>query len=290
MNPFAWPGSEFLAFYIVLTALVGGFVVLVRRQLGPTGMPSKRLTDPYSIALVRGGIAEAIRVGVMSLTRRNYLSCIGRNAQVTDVAATVKIDAEQAILHACQLPIPGYDLLSNVRVAHSFQARVAQLEDAGLIPDANLRTLQVTLVVVGALILGLTGAIKIISALLHGHHNVVFLMFSVGLAAVVMWWCFMSIPQTTPRGHQLLAEMRSLFHSLRGHPVAGRPDEALFLAAIYGASALPVADQRVMRDTFEPPQQLQSSGSSCGTSSTSSCGSSGGSSCGGGGCGGCGSS
>lgn len=290
MNPFTLSGPDFLVEYVVILAAVTIGILVTRRRLGADGLPTKKLTDPYAIALVRGGRSEAIRIGVMGLVRRGLMTQAGRALQaVTGASGQVRDPAEKALLEACVHPREGHTLLDSRLLEVGFLQRVLLLEEAELVPDAALRGRHRWLVFGAAGILGFLGIGKVLYAVSHGHSNVVVLVFFIMATVGLFHWLYQTIPIATPRGRLLLTELRSLFGSLRGHSVAGRQDEALFLAAIFGVTALPAADQGVIRRAFEPRPPPADSSSSCGASSSSSCGSSSGSSCGGGGCGGCGS-
>lgn len=294
MNPFTLSGLDFLLVYSSSLAVIVVAIIVIRRRLGAMGLPSKKLTDPYAIALVRGGRSEAIRIGVMSLVRRGLMTQVGRTLQavtVTGASEQVRDPAEKALLEACVHPREGHTLLDSRVLEVGFRPRVLQLEEAELVPDAAHREQQRWLVFGGAGMLGVLSIGKVLYAVFHGHSNVIGLIILVVVTIALLHWLYRSIPIATPRGRLLLAELRALFGSLRGHVVAGRQDEALFLAAVFGATALPTADQGVMRRAFEPRPQSADSSSSCGATSSSSCGSGSGSgsSCGGGGCGGCGS-
>lgn len=81
MNPLTWSGPRFLIFYVLFGGAVAALVPLVRHRLGADGLPAKRLTGPYAIALIRAGHSEAIRIAVMSLARRGWLRISGRCLQ-----------------------------------------------------------------------------------------------------------------------------------------------------------------------------------------------------------------
>jgi hypothetical protein len=94
-------------------------------------------------------------------------------------------------------------------------------------------------------------------------------------------------PRQTGRGKALLADLGSLFKSLKdraaGFQPGSNPAELALLAAVFGVTALPVDAFPYSKTLF--PQPSAGSGDSGGSSCGSSCGGGG---CGGG-CGGCGS-
>ena len=77
MNPFAWSGPEFLGFYLVLSIVVVGACFLRTRVLSGrrSAPPLTRLTsDPYGIAVLRGGAEEAVRMAIFNLVDRGILT------------------------------------------------------------------------------------------------------------------------------------------------------------------------------------------------------------------------
>lgn len=287
MNPFGLAGPEFLGFYAAVSVAVLLTVLIVRHGLGPAGRPQRRLTDPYDIALLRGGPAEAIRVAVLALVERKLLTRSGTSLEsVKGAPAQVTDPAEQAVIRACVLSIEGWKLLTNRTALAGFEPRQRELKAQGLAPNAALTLKQGGVAFAGLVLLGAIGGIKLAIATSAGHTNVSFLFFVTIFAVGVMGVITARRIWATPRGQIALGDLRDLFGALRGHPVSNRPDETLFLAAVFGISALPAAERAVMRNTFQPPPGKSSGcGSSGSCSSGSSCGGGGG----GGGCGGCGS-
>jgi uncharacterized protein (TIGR04222 family) len=294
MNPFGLAGPGFLGFYCLFAALVLGLAIIVRHRLGPAGRSQRRLTDPYAIALLRDGPAEAIRVAVLALVERKLLRRTGTRLESSAGAAgQVQDAAEQAIVSACRTPIEGWRLLTDHMACAGLEPRQRELRALGLAPTASLHLKHLVVALAGLGLLAAVGGAKILIALADGRHNVVVLVVATVVAAVVMGTLAAQRLWSTPRGHALLRELRELFGALRSHAVARRHDETVFLAAVFGISALPASEQALMRTTFKAPQESSSS-SNCGSSSScsssgGSSGGSGGSSCGGGGCGGCGS-
>jgi uncharacterized protein (TIGR04222 family) len=294
MNPFALPGPDFLEFIGALSLLVVLAILALRQLLGPGGRPQRRVTDPYAIALLRGGTPEAIRVGAMNLVRRELLLCSGRSLRAAAGALDqVRDEAERGLVMACLSPIEGWRLLGSPSARSGFANRLHELEVQGLAPDAGLRQTFRLLAVAGILVVGFFGLGKLLMALSSGHARVFFLPILLIAVAAVLLWLFARLPTAAPRGRTLLGELQALLGSLRSHAVAGKPEEALFLSAVFGAAALSASDQAVMQGAFRPQPNTSISSSGCSSGSGSGCGSggsggSGGGGCGGGGCGGCG--
>jgi uncharacterized protein (TIGR04222 family) len=157
----------------------------------------------------------------------------------------------------------------------------AELVQSGLMPTGSAKTGRAQRLVLVLAILWGIAFIKISLALERGRQNIEFLVvlaivFGLGAYAITH-------PRQTGRGKALLADLKSLFSSLKNRsarfPAGSNPNELALLAAVFGVKALP-------KDVFPYAQALYPQGSS---SSGGSCGSScGGGGCGGG-CGGCGS-
>src|SRR5262244_3636151 len=79
MNPFDLSGPAFLAFYSVV-AIILVLALKLAIDAGEGGVPpSLPLGDPYQIAWLRGGTAEAARIAVLALTDRRLLAVFGDN-------------------------------------------------------------------------------------------------------------------------------------------------------------------------------------------------------------------
>jgi uncharacterized protein (TIGR04222 family) len=286
MNPFDLHGGAFLLFYLTLIAVVWMVVVYLRRTLGPAGLPAKRLTEPYIIALLRGGTNEATYLATLSLIRRGLLQCNGRYLKAVDGAADqVSEPVELAILANCVHLVEGHLLLTSFRVKNAWRERRQQLKMLQLIPDAGLSTRHRAIALGGMAVLLLVAGIKLGIALSTGHSNVGFLLVLGLISGITGIVQAIKLPTITPSGREVLAELQTLFSPLRSHPVSNRSEEAMFLGAVFGITALPYSERNLMTGAFAPPPQTSGSGDG---SSGSGCGSSGGSSCGGCGGGGCG--
>jgi uncharacterized protein (TIGR04222 family) len=291
MNPLELPGGQFLLFYASSAAVTAFAVWGLRLMVGPAGRPSQRLSDPYAIALLRAGPAEAIRVAATSLVARGLLK---RSAAgfTSDQAAEEQFTdpLERTLVRQCSGTSPGWRLLENTMVRSSLAPRQRELEALGLIPDQGQRIQLALIGWAGVAAMAGIAVGKILTAVAHGHSNVEGLIVLSILAVALMVVIAAHPPHATPRGRTVLSELGALFGALRSHRVSQRAEETVFLAALFGATVLPSGDQAAMKRTFTKPQ-TQGSSSGC---SSSGCGSGGGGGgcgggCGGGGCGGCGS-
>jgi uncharacterized protein (TIGR04222 family) len=289
MNPFDLPGPQFLAFYGVLATVTILVVALATRKAEGGAPPRVNLSDPYSIAYLRGGKNEALRIATVSLIDRGLLTYQEGERLVTtpDVAPDLAQRAiERALLGKFKTPDSATAIFTDSRLEYACADYMRSLSHLGLLPspddrDARHRRFLMALFV----LLGVAG-IKLILAFMRGRSNVGFLLVMTGVAVVVAYK--VTHPSRTTRGSAFLADLRTMFAGLKDRRLSilpgGATGEAALLAAVYGLSMLP-AEVFPYVQTLYPKAASSSGGSSCGTSCGSSCG--GGD---GGGCGGCGSS
>ena len=274
MNPLDLPGPAFLLFYVVCA---GGACIAVHRsnRASEPDVPTGTVpTDPLSIAYLRGGVSEVIRVTALALLERGVLALGPADtlrviARGPDLPTSV---VDGALCHA--VTASGGDasaLFSDQRLAAIIaeQAR-PRLERAGLVPDAvgrERRKHRALTAMAGILTLA---AVKVAVALHRGHDNVLFLVMAAGAFAVTLW--ALTGRSTTRAGDRALAYLRHTFEPVRAraqgraHPPV---EDLAVVAAVFGLSAVPdVPYARV--GALQPRQAADGSG------------------CGGGGCGGCG--
>jgi len=165
--------------------------------------------------------------------------------------------------------------------ATSYESR---LQGHGLVPDASVERRRVLFLAVALFALVFVGGAKLWIALAAGRSNVIFLIILMVVAAIAA--IKLANPYRTSLGNAYLASVRRLFSRLRDRATTIRPGggsrDLLWLTALFGAGAVPVATFPFIRDFW--PKQGSDGGSSCGSS-----GGGGGCGGGGGGCGGCGS-
>jgi uncharacterized protein (TIGR04222 family) len=285
MNPFDLPGPQFLVFYAVLgIVVVVAFRWALRRAEGGE-LPELPLNDPYQIAFLRGGTAEAARIAVMSLIDRGLLEVTGNELErrrATGFASFQPI--ERAILERYAHPAPATAVLSDASVAAACETYHTQLAELRLLPDAAAKARRWSWVVVAAAILLGVGAVKIVVALGRGRTNVEFLVILMVVGLVLLGGAVMR--RRTGLGDAMLADLNRLFRALRGRAASiargSMTSDAMLLAAVFGLSALPVSAFPEVRRVY-----AQAASGGGGDGGGSSCGS--GCGGGGGGCGGCGS-
>lgn len=287
MNPFDLRGPQFLLLYAVVGCLVLAALALTRilRERGPSKL---RLTDPYLIGCLRGGVPEALRLVVVSLVDRGLLERTGTLlTSRVGAAARVVHPLERAVLERFERSGEASTVFGDPGLAAAAEPLRETLERHGLLPSASVRfERRGRLLLALAVLVGFAG-VKVMIGLGRGHTNVVFLIM---LAALFCLLAFgVGLRARTVRGEMALADLRTLFERHRGSAArlqADARDEALLVAAVFGLAVLP-APWAYAQEFF--PRAASSSGSSSCGSSSSSCGSScGGGGCGGG-CGGCGS-
>lgn len=283
MNPFDLRGPDFLVFYVVFAAAAIALVRFLRVRLEGSADHSDRIADPYAIARLRGGAAEAARTAAVSLTRRGLMvESSGSLVAVGDAHDRASDPLERAVL------LRGSKSLANPSDIRAFEAalapRVADLERRRLVPSADERSRRIWLAAaLAGLLLGVAGA-KVAIALGRGRTNVEFLLalatLSTGIGVAIVHGRL-----RTPLGNRTLEHLRSLLGGLRTRAKVYAkgldPSELALLVAVYGLSGVP-SEAHPVRQTLLFPSRPDSRWS------TSGCGSSGGDGCGGGGGGGCG--
>ena len=289
MNPFDLRGPEFLVFY----AVFGVLVYLAARWLIRSGEPGSvaqdwHLEDPYEIAYLRAGAAEALRVATVALIDRGLLKAEGDRVVAVDGAADlVRRPIEREIVEYFRRPTEAagmFETLPNREACAGYRDRLAGR--GFLIGEASrARRLAITAGAVGAL--AGVSAIKIVVALGRGRHNVLFLVGLTALFAILV--ATLGAARRTGAGDALVGTLRSRFASLKARAAQLRPggltNETSYLMAAYGLAVLPAADYPYARTLF-PKAAASDSSSFSGGCGSSGCGGGGGG-CGGG-CGGCG--
>jgi uncharacterized protein (TIGR04222 family) len=285
MSPFDLPGPMFLVFYLFCGGLALIGVTMLQNFNEPRENLRVNLSDPYLIAFLRGGRSEAIRVATVSLIDRAFLKASGSTVVTLNVnaAESVRAPIEGELLLVCKTAQEARTLHANAIFADTFRGYETELVRLGLMPDAPAKTLRAQVFVLFAAVMWGLGIIKILVALERGRRNIEFLV----ILMIVFAYAGYKIthPRQTGRGKALLADLSSLFRSLKDRAASflpgSNPSELALLTAVFGIAALPA-------DLFPHAKTLYPAPSSSSGDSGSSCGSSCGGGCGGG-CGGCGS-
>jgi len=284
MNPFELAGPQFLLFYLVFGFVLIGSVVVLRRSFELDSGMKVQVTDPYAIAFLRGGAAEAMRLASTGLIDRRLLAMDEEEKlKVSDRAAPklVSDPLESAILEHFRTKNDIKSMFTAAAVQEQCARIKAGLEERGLMPNGMAKVRNILICFAAIAILWFTALIKIDMALTR-HHPFGFLIILVIVFTIVML-VLMGYKRTV-RGEHFVVDMKNLFEPLRkrsANLVARNSNtDALLMGAVFGVTALPEGPYPYVKKLFQKPD---SSSSGCGSSSSSSCGSS---SCGGGGCGG----
>jgi uncharacterized protein (TIGR04222 family) len=289
MSPFDLPGPEFLVFYLVCGAAVL-FGLRLWRNAAESGEAIRaNLSDPYSIAFLRGGRNEMLRVATVSLIDRKLLRISGTqvSAVTFDAPSGVRSPLERQILGFFSTPREAHAAFAG----HAFDGIAAQYESSlaeiGALPDGSMKNARMIRLALALVILWTVAFVKIAVALTRGRSNIQILVVLALLFALAAYR--ISNPRITGKGQVLLRDLQTMFGSLQDRVSTLRPgsnpNELVLLGAVFGIAAIPIGMFPHAKTLY--PRAVSSTGGSDG-SSCGSCGSSCGSSCGGGGGGGCG--
>jgi uncharacterized protein (TIGR04222 family) len=296
MNPFNFSGPAFLFFFLIFIGVVNIALRMWQRHIEANGpMPKLDLSDPYRVAYLRGGAAEALKVAAFALIDRGLLNVNTTNDQLTSVPNAeelVRRPIEKSVLALFRKPTDVTRLFENAELNPACKQYLQELTESRLLYGSGPQPHRFSSVLAASGAIGGVAGIKLLLAIQRGKSNIIFLLI---LAAVGIFFAWASmISRRSGLGLRFLKDQRTLFGRLQKQakyikPGGGSAD-AVILAALFGLTALPAEAFPFVKKLF-PQQSNTDSGSSCGSSggSSSSC-SSGGSGCGGGGgCCGCGS-
>ena len=302
MNPFDFSGPSFLLFYLLVgvTGAVVVYMAIRSSESQKKSFPEEFRTDPYSIAYLRSGSAEALRIATVSLMDRGLLRSKG-NGNVararTDAASFVKRPIEKAVLDFFNTERVGYTIASSTidkKLVSCCNDYESKLKDAGLICNDAIKRTKVRFVLPYMVIMVSLSIIKTFIALNRGHFNLYFLI----ILTIVFYVAAdrMLNARLTASGKDLLSKLRSKFTFLKARAETlhsgGETNDLSFIAAVYGLSVIPALEFPYIKDVFPRAATASTSSSSGGCGGGCSGGSSGGGSdsggggCGGGGCGG----
>jgi len=285
VNPFDWPGPQFLAFYFMFGV---GLLLLMRQrrhQREDGEIPKVDVSDPYLIAALRGGEEEALRVAAVHLYQRDLLAMDGDKVKLAEHASPVGFShpVEKAVARYFQSGGSTAGLLKDAAARGSVGPYLERFKQLKLLPDRNIQRSRTRDLLYTCLVLWTVAGVKIAVAMARGRSNTGFLVTLAvvfALAGVVV-----THPRLTSIGSALVKDLRTLFAQLKHRPsgkLEAAPSELALLAAVFGLSAVPAIAFPDLHRLF-PRAASSGSSSSCG----SGCGSSCGGGCGGG-CGGCG--
>jgi uncharacterized protein (TIGR04222 family) len=280
------PGKEFLLLYAITAVLVYVLVSLsiARRERRTTPEDSRQIRDPYSIAYLRGGARELLKVVALSLTLRGRLKLEDNELHTVESADPAPADVlpiEQAVLRACAEPAGSEEILRSAKAATAEYK--SELKRRHLLAGREVYVARTVAVLLATAALVALAAAKIVAALAAGHENIEFLLV---LAFVAVFFLARRVPaRLTQAGKDVLKNVRGLFGGLkqqRGQLPDSAVGEATLLAAVFGMYSLPggLKEWNTLwrSEGGEGPDADGDSGSDSGGGDSSGCGG-----CGGGG-------
>ncbi len=288
MNPFQLTGFSFLGFYLLLGIAVNlGLRAWIRHRESADARPQQNLTDPYSIAYLRAGKNEALRVATVALLDRGLLLAEGDTLETRDCDAIgmAQRPIEKAILKRYATPGLAHEIFRDSAAENACMSYEKVLTNQRMLADRHVYSKRFLPVAIAISVLVAVTWTKISIAFSQGRHNVVFLIFLTIALAIFLLSVWNK--RRTGLGDAMLTDLRTLFARLKGRSMSlragGQTNEAALLAAVFGLAALPAANFPFTKKLY---RSKTNSGSSCGSASSCSSGSSCGGGCGGGGCGG----
>lgn len=292
MNPFNFSGPAFLFFFAIFICIVNFALRMWQRRIEANApMPKLDLSDPYRIAYLRGGAAEALKVTAFALIDRGLLRVDTIKDQLTsepNAEELVRRPIEKSVLVLFRKPTDATKLFENAELNPACKQYLQELTDARLLYGGGPQPHRFASVLAASGAIGAVAGIKLLLAIQRGKSNIMFLLILTAVGIAFAWASMIS--RRSGLGRRFLKDQRTLFGRLQKQaqfikPGGGSAD-AVILAALFGLTALPANAFPFVKKLFPQPSNGDS-GSSCGSSSSDGGGSSG---CGGGGgCGGCGS-
>lgn len=245
MNPFEMSVTAFLALYVPFGAAVCAAMYWVSRRSEPALQVGQVPTDPCTVACLRHGPAEAVRVAALALLERGALELTAednlaprREVQLPPPTSPVEFVVYE---HFSQ----GGDAKSMFKDKH-LEALVCghtepSLELARLIPDEPLRDARrhhlycALYALVGLAALGLPAALAS-----HDPDPGQALIVATGMYCRIAYAIHQR--RRTPAGDRALRYLEQTFESTRSRmqeSARPRPDDVAVVAAVFGLTALP---------------------------------------------------
>lgn len=297
MFPFTLDGPAFLAFY---AALAAGVLVSLGLYLRGRGgavdaaalMPALS-ADPYRIACLRSGPAEAVRVALVAAVDRGWVQA-GDDETVAITAAgrsaQSPVPLERAVLQVLRAGAkPADAVLGDAGVQRAAAEIESALARQGLLLGPAERSARGRARGLALLLLLGVAAARVVQTLLAGRSNLVFLLLITGVALVVA--AALGRGRLTAAGRRALSSLKTLLGEVKRRAPGLKPGTAsrdvALAAALFGLAVLPAAAFGFAHRMAPPPGSTGSSdtgGSDGGSSSND--GGGGDSGCGGSGCGG----
>ena len=304
-------GPEFLIFYSLLLAVVGGGAVLLRELMRPPWGRGDADTEkaalslrPEEVGYLAGGEEQALQSAIAALAQRDLLAVDSSKGTLTlKGAPPADVDTLERRLCAVfgkdprtirSLTLDAKPLLAPVR------ARLIRLGLLLTDGDRSVARLLPAVLVGGVALLGFAK----IAIGISRHRPVTFLVILVGIAVFAMVQLYRNAPERSRRGDRVLERLRGsstgLELTVKSKPDRLAPLDLALAVGMFGPAVMSAGPLSALGMTLAPAPVTKKSwrfsgGWSADSGGISSCSSScGGGSCGGGcgggGCGGCGGS
>jgi uncharacterized protein (TIGR04222 family) len=293
-------GSDFLVLYgcvITITFFVSARLVQPTKNQALPLIPTA--PDPYEIAYLHSEARGVVKVAVIDLIQQSYLeiteNSIKQAKNHPDLSNLTPIQREAFDWFSTpRTPITTVSLLTEHIQPHCTVYQ-QQLQNEQLLNSEQIKAKKWQIALIGTLIIVGLGSFKLIVALIHGRHNVGYLIL-MGILSLYFLWSICKVAQRrTCLGEAYLKQLKETFFQLKQRVktvVASEVDYNL-VVALFGFDALAGTHYDYFQKILSPvittrTSSTSDSGGGCGggCSSGSSCGGGCGGGCGG--CGGCG--
>lgn len=217
-------GPTFLLLYgaLATTAIVG--VRWYNRSRDPRANeplpPVPSPADPYELAYLRGGTAEATRLAVYDLRQRGLLETPtpGSAPSANYVVAALNADQQpglpplgRLLLRICVTPHHPRRLLhgeSAMRMEEGCLHWRRRHEDNGFLESSAHRSQKWFLLLGVGLLLVIMSVVRIQTSIAHGHYNIIFLILMTIATVIALPVLARPIGRLTPRGVRYLARLK----------------------------------------------------------------------------------
>jgi len=276
MNVFDWRGPQFVLFYLVFGVALYFIARQLRAWTDPRGARDPTPNDdPYLVACLRGGPAEAIRVCIVSLLDRGLLQSTDNQLHSAATAArVVRRPLERAIIARAQAaPTRVRDIVRDDSVQQQAALLRDELAAQGFYAVPRILPVRILIYVLCAGAAIWVALHKLLLAIERGRSNVLFLyLMPVALCIALAIAIF---PRRTLAGEAHVRALKRLFartHDNRQQlRFGGQSTELVWLSAVFGLSALPHTSFPEVYQLFPGTRRNANASTSC---SSSGCGSS----------------
>lgn len=284
-NPINFRGSEFLAFYFLLSIVVLSLASFLRSYLrlpdGKLKQPPISL-DPYEVAYLAEGKNHVVDTAIASLVQKGYVT-VQRSQRSLTLQGSVE-ELSDPVERAVAKAIASDGRIDRVRSVVTQAIDVIRdrlLELNFLVSKNQAAKIQAYLVVLIAPLLGL-GVAKVLVGISRGKPTV-FLIFLCFIVALIGFFFWVTPPYRSRYGDRVLQDLRTRIHSTA---VSHTDPQLPLVFALWGMEILPNDVFADLKKVFTPASSGDSS--DVGTSGGDDGGGGDGGGGDGGGCGGCG--